>query len=517
MFIALGIKYNIPIVLFIPYTNQNHSKMHKYKLASNKLPKIDCPKCHAIKHYQRYIDATTGEALPPEYGKCDNAVKCTYHLPPPILCYFVPTTELREITEKAVLIKQGANEQIIPKKAIFGQMSTGIYLAEFFIKNTNGKRTNQLNINYNEWDFKHFQSEGNITLITRNTPICKPNNVDFQKQPIVNIIDEVLLHTLKNYDTNTLVTILYSKFGTDVVNKVLHLYFVGTCDKYITFPFISILGHCRAISLIEYSKIGKRVKTEPQARNIHTYLSFAYTAKGEALPTWLLNYKNSVNKFNCLFGEHLMNQFKHKPIAIVEAPKTAIIASMFYPEYLWLACGGLGYLTANRIEVLKNRDVYLFPDNSVDDTAFILWNKKAIEFGFTCVNILEQLANDNNKIDGHDLADYILENSQIKVDTPIIKPLIQLPTPILENETKLKIAIPENNFHNQILELTEYFETAKLENKGEINLCSGTKIIDLVKFVDSHLETINTYYNKPIAIPYLQRLSKLKSILNNSL
>jgi hypothetical protein len=136
---------------------------------------------------------------------------------------------------------------------------------------------------------------------------------------------------------------------------------------------------------------------------------------------------------------------------------------------------------------------------------------------FTCVNILEQISNDNNKIDGHDLADYILENCQINITTPIIKPLIQLPQPILENDLELKIAIPKNSFHNQILELTEYFETAKLEIKGEINLCKGNKIIDLVKFVDSHFEVINTYYNNPITITYLQRLSKLKSILSNSL
>jgi hypothetical protein len=234
--------------------------MYKYILASNKLPKIDCPSCHAIKHYQRYIDKTNGQALPAEFGKCDNIGKCGYECNP----YKV------------------------------------------------GYRKSKLFIDSNQW---------------KQNKVYK---IFTKAKQIVDIPDAVLLHTLKNYNANTLVNYLYSKFNAVDVEKTLHLYFVGTCDKYITFPFISILGHCRAISLIEYSKIGKRVKTEPQARNIHTYLSFAYTAKGEALPTWLLNYKNSVNKFNCLFGEHLMNQFKHKPIAIVEAPKTAIIASMFY-------------------------------------------------------------------------------------------------------------------------------------------------------------------------------------------
>ena len=481
--------------------------MHKYKLASNKLPKTDCPKCYAKKHWQRYLDTATGKALPSEFGKCDNIGKCGWYKVPPLgtKCFHVPFDSIIDHNAKTskIYCSNGLNYYLL-KSQILEVLNNGCYVSEWFLLNTKKPPIYLTN------DVKYY-SKDNVVILSNNLQPRK------EYKPTTDIPDEVLLHTLKNYDTNTFVNFLFSKFNRQDVTNTLQLYSVGTCNKYITFPFISIVGHCRAISLIEYSNIGKRVKTEPQARNIHTYLSFAYTAKGEALPTWLNNYKNSENKFNCLFGENLINQFKHKPIAIVEAPKTAIIASMFYPEYLWLACGGLGYLTANRIEVLKNRDVYLFADNSINDIAFNQWNNKAIEFGFTCVNILEQIATDENKSKGYDLADYILENCQIKVTTPIIKPLIQLKPPILETNIELKIAIPENNFHNQILELTEYFETAKLENKGEINLCSGTKIIDLMKFVDSHLETINTYYNKPIAIPYLQRLSKLKSMLSNSL
>ena len=49
---------------------------HRYTLASNKAPKLNCPYCGAKKHWQRYIDIETGEILPEHWGRCDNDVKC---------------------------------------------------------------------------------------------------------------------------------------------------------------------------------------------------------------------------------------------------------------------------------------------------------------------------------------------------------------------------------------------------------------------------------------------------------
>ena len=54
----------------------------RYKLASNKIPKIDCVHCGAKRHWQLYIDIITGEALPNKYGKCDNDNKCGVWIKP---------------------------------------------------------------------------------------------------------------------------------------------------------------------------------------------------------------------------------------------------------------------------------------------------------------------------------------------------------------------------------------------------------------------------------------------------
>lgn len=63
----------------------------------------------------------------------------------------------------------------------------------------------------------------------------------------------------------------------------------------------------------------------------------------------------------CLFGEHLLRD-KAKPIAIVESEKTAIIASVYLPQFIWLAVGSLTNLNAEKCSVLKGRTVTLFPD-----------------------------------------------------------------------------------------------------------------------------------------------------------
>lgn len=65
----------------------------------------------------------------------------------------------------------------------------------------------------------------------------------------------------------------------------------------------------------------------------------------------------------CFFGEHLINAAKTKPIALVESEKTALIASYYLPQFIWIASGGKnGCFNTKSLSVLKNRDVVLFPD-----------------------------------------------------------------------------------------------------------------------------------------------------------
>lgn len=63
-----------------------------------------------------------------------------------------------------------------------------------------------------------------------------------------------------------------------------------------------------------------------------------------------------------VFGLHLFNSDPPKAIAIVESEKTAVIASIAFPEFIWMATGGFANLKSDIIKPLANRKVILFPD-----------------------------------------------------------------------------------------------------------------------------------------------------------
>lgn len=110
------------------------------------------------------------------------------------------------------------------------------------------------------------------------------------------------------------------------------------------------------------------------------------------------------NLVQCFFGEHLLSLNPMKKVAIVESEKTAVIASYYLPEYIWLASGGKGGLNRGKCTVLRNRNVTLFPDLGAYDD----WRTQAHQYGFTVSRMLEDIATDEDRDAGLDLADYLL-------------------------------------------------------------------------------------------------------------
>jgi hypothetical protein len=110
----------------------------------------------------------------------------------------------------------------------------------------------------------------------------------------------------------------------------------------------------------------------------------------------------------CLFGEHLLRAEPQKPVAIVESEKTAIISSVYLPDFIWLAVGSLNNLTAERCKQLAGRKVILYPDLKALDK----WKAKAAELSkitkFVVSDLLERKATEADKQKGFDLADYLI-------------------------------------------------------------------------------------------------------------
>ena len=114
----------------------------------------------------------------------------------------------------------------------------------------------------------------------------------------------------------------------------------------------------------------------------------------------------------CLFGEHLLADASSsaRTVAIVESEKTALVASLFIPDLVWLATGGMhGSFNSEAMQVLRGCDVVLFPDLKATDE----WRCKAkmlqsICKSATCSDLLERMATDGQREAGLDIADFLL-------------------------------------------------------------------------------------------------------------
>ena len=102
-----------------------------------------------------------------------------------------------------------------------------------------------------------------------------------------------------------------------------------------------------------------------------------------------------------------------RPIAVVEAEKTAVILSAHYPQFLWLAAGGLTELTPQKLFPLRHHRIVLFPDTDPDQTAYNRWYAVAQDahrqYGLDIIvsSLLERRATKEQKQRKIDLVDFI--------------------------------------------------------------------------------------------------------------
>lgn len=103
-------------------------------------------------------------------------------------------------------------------------------------------------------------------------------------------------------------------------------------------------------------------------------------------PTWVMSelkrfclrgdYKliQELPSQHCLFGTHLLAESK-RDVVVVEAEKTAVIMSEIYPQYLWMAAGGLTELNDTKLFPLRGRKIIIIPDTDEQGQAYSYWSK----------------------------------------------------------------------------------------------------------------------------------------------
>jgi hypothetical protein len=236
---------------------------------------------------------------------------------------------------------------------------------------------------------QYFADNGEQQSLSKYIKVTLP-----PPQPPSFIDRQIFKASLSGYDINNLIKFLLDRFGQAAAQELITKYFIGTSNYWpgsTVFWQIDKSGNVRSGKVMLYrAENGKRVKTP------YNHITWAHTVLK------LRGY----NLKQCLFGEHLLAN-STKPAAIVESEKTALIASLYLPKYIWLACGSLQNLTADRCSVLKNRPTILYPDLN----AFEKWSIKGKDLGFQTSETLEQVATETERTQGLDLADFLLNTN----------------------------------------------------------------------------------------------------------
>lgn len=468
------------------------------------------PKC-GKKRFVRYIDKETGEYLPDHYGRCDRESKCGYLLNP---------------------YKDGY------AKAIWEQEQ--------------GNKT----------DWKPQQPK------QIKKPVNKPQKAFI---PV-----EVLSRTRAGYEQNIFIQNLLSRvafpFEVQDIEKVISLYHLGTVFKTgaVCFPFIDIKNNVNAVQEKIFNYLNHTDKTKKYHTGwLHSRLTYS-EYKNKPLPEWLEAYNKNEIKVSCLFGEHNLNKYPKANVFLFEAPKTAIYGTLYFgfPEQsniLCLAVYNLSSLNLDKCKVLKGRNVYLFPDLSKDGKAYDKWKADSEQIQkrlqgtyFHVSDLLEQLAPQQDKEQGKDIADYLIKQDwrlfrkQDIKETPKPEPepvetptreksekseapkktfFSQLDTKLNESNCKteksnelnyfkengriryIKKKQPEN-WSNDIADLENYFANIQLPTQP-VKLNRYSTIKDCSLFIESHFATVKGNNGNKTFLPYINRLQELKKCLIN--
>jgi len=318
-----------------------------------------CPSCGQKQSFTLYLDSNTNNPIHRTVGKCNRESKCGYHYTPKQ--YFMDNP-----LSPSPLERVGVRSLTPP--LVGGRVGS------------------------------HASSEISNQIIKKITPQQPPGTIPFS-----------FIEKSASYRSN-FVRFLCEILTDEQIHSIGENYALGaTKSKEVIFWQIDIEGKVRTGKIMQYNpETGRRLKHESGAIDwVHNKLK-----KSGTLP-------EEYNLQQCFFGEHLLKLYREKTVAIVESEKSALIASAIMPDLIWLAAGNLNGLSIDKCQVLKGRDVILFPDLG----AFEKWSEKAKMLnslspsphgegsGVRCSisTLLENIATPEAKANGFDIADYLIE------------------------------------------------------------------------------------------------------------
>lgn len=272
-----------------------------------------------------------------------------------------------------------------------------------YIGNHVGRCDREINCGYHFPPKLYFESIGE-----KHHPVTY-SNFDNTKTDTTSFHSiEDLKGTLKDHSKNNFINFLKENFDLNKVRSMLKDYQIGTINTWYNstvFWQVDEEYKIRGGKIISYTNTGKRTK----------YINWVHSIQLK---------KNNISHFKleqCLFGLHLINN-SQKAIAIVESEKTACIMSLLFEKYLWLATGSLNGLTIEKLQVLRNYKIILYPDlglSGKNGSPFEQWQSKCNHyqkqgFDIKISKLLEDHGSEKQRIDGYDIADYFIDQKNKK-------------------------------------------------------------------------------------------------------
>lgn len=216
-----------------------------------------------------------------------------------------------------------------------------------------------------------------------------------------------MVESVNHCQASALFRFLSSLWGEEETMRQFRLYNVGATTRMndaAVFWQVDVNGCIRTGKIMRYGNDGHRIKEDG-------LVNFMWAHRMKSV----VDNPEDFNLVQCLFGEHLLSACPDSKVMIVESEKSAIIASHYYPQYLWLASGGCcGCLNQTASQVLKGREVWLVPDLDAEDR----WRSKlAILRTITptvgIVTAISNMATPEQRAAKLDIADFLLDAARL--------------------------------------------------------------------------------------------------------
>ncbi len=347
-----------------------------------------CPACKQQKTFTFYIDGETGRPINPTVGKCNREIKCGYH--------YTPREYFRDNPKPKRYLTGNLFEQSDTGSSMYN--NTGSSMSNNEIRKERENRGNTL-------------VGGQPNQLNQTNKINQTGNLNYVEilQNKIDCISPRYVISSKSYNSN-FVEFLHNYFPREKIREAVDNYALGAASyKRVIFWQIDNNDNVRTGKIMQYNPhTGKRVKNEKGGINwVHNIIK-----KRSAV-------FEHYNLCQCYFGEHLLNLYPDKPVAIVEAEKTAVIGSMIYSDFIWLAAGNLHGLNSPKSKVLRDRYVLLYPDAG----CYEKWKAKLkkISSDVHCTmeisDVVEKHATEQQLEYGYDIADYIIDKIKEENET----------------------------------------------------------------------------------------------------